>query len=99
MPAIVGGFLLNLPVIEECYAAGMDKTKILMTAKTEFLRHHWGTFVDESPSLARGSRGTATMGCPRCRKRLNTIDEYMRHLADDVLPPIVDLVLTLAKAD
>ena len=39
------------------------------------------------------------MGCPRCRKRLNTIDQYMRHLADDVLPPIMDLVLTLAKAD
>jgi hypothetical protein len=77
----------------------MDKAQILMTAKAELMRHSWETFVDDPPSIAEGGRGIVVRGCACCRKRLDTTDQYMRHLGDDVLPPIVDLVLTLAKAD
>ena len=76
----------------------MDKAKILMTAKTELMRHSWDTFVDEPRSIEHVREGIVVQGCPRCRKRLDTKDQFMRHLADDVLPPIVELVLTLAKA-
>ena len=29
-------------------------------------------------------------GCEVCRKRLNTNSQYLRHLADDVLPGIIE---------
>jgi hypothetical protein len=77
----------------------MDKAKILMNVKTKFLRHSWETFVNNPPSMPRGGKGVAVQGCPRCRKPLNTVDQFMEHLANDVLPPIVDLVLTLGKGD
>ncbi len=57
------------------------------------MRHSWDTFVNEPPSVDQGGKGIIITGCPRCRKRLNTIDQYMRHLADDVLPKILDRVL------
>ena len=75
----------------------MDKAKILMTARTEFMRHSWDTFVNEPAPVAQGGKGVVITGCPRCRKRLNTIDQYMRHLADDVLPNILDRVLADAS--
>lgn len=80
-----------MPLSTNAILAGMDKAKILTTVQTEFMRHSWDTFLDE--------QGVIVTGCPRWRKQSDTRNEYMRHLADDVLPPIVDLVLTLAKAD
>jgi hypothetical protein len=77
----------------------MDKAKIILTVKTEFLRHTWDTFSDESSSGARGDRKVTIQGCPRCRKRLDNYDQFMRHLANDVLPPLVDLVLKLSTED
>jgi hypothetical protein len=70
----------------------MDKAKILTTAKAELMRHSLETFIDEPRSMAQGGKGVVVTGCPRCRTRLNTTDQFMRHLADDVLPPIVDHV-------
>lgn len=75
----------------------MDKSKILLTAKAELLRHTWDTFVDDPPSMAQGGKGVVVPGCPRCKKPLNTIGQFMDHVANDVLAPIVELVLTLDK--
>jgi hypothetical protein len=77
----------------------MDKAKILLTAQAELMRHAWDTFVDESAPVAEGGRRIVVNGCSRCKKRLETEDQYLRHLAKDVLPSIVDLVLNLAKFD
>jgi hypothetical protein len=71
----------------------MDKAKIVLTAKKELMRHLWDSFVDEPPSVAEGGKGVVVEGCPRCRMLLNTTDQYLRHLADDVLPKILDRVL------
>jgi hypothetical protein len=71
----------------------MDKAKIVLTAKAELMRHSWNSFVDEPPSVADGGQGAVVMGCPRCRKQLNTVDQYLRHLADDILPRILDRAL------
>ena len=75
----------------------MDRAKILLTVKAEFLRHHWDFFVENPPSVAEGGKGVVVPGCPRCRKRLNTQHQFMEHLANDVLPSILDLVLTLGN--
>jgi len=76
----------------------MDKAKIVLTAKTELMRHSWDNYVDEPPSVADGGQDAVVRGCPGCRKRLNSADQYLRHLADDVLPRILDRVLADASA-
>jgi hypothetical protein len=44
-----------------------------------------------------GAETVQVLGCPRCRKNLATIEQYNEHLNNDVLPPIVELVLTLGN--
>jgi hypothetical protein len=58
----------------------------LEEAAQELSRHTFDTFVDHPPLLAKGGKGIVVPGCPACSLRLQTIDQFMRHLADDVLP-------------
>ena len=76
----------------------MDKTKILKEAQTELQRHTWGTLLDKGVSVALGGNGIVVPGCEACRKRLNTNSQYLRHLAEDVLPGILEGALA-ADAD
>ncbi len=66
-------------------------------AKTELLRHSWGTFVDEPPSMAECGNGVVVPGCEACKKRANTMTQYMEHLADDVLPVILRRAFAIAQ--
>jgi hypothetical protein len=68
----------------------MDKHKILAEAKAELERHVWGTFVEGKASVALGGTGVVVSGCEACRKRFGTNSQYLRHLADDVLPGIIE---------
>lgn len=90
---------MTTAIARDAILPDMDKAKILLTAQAELGRHTWDTFVDESAPVAEGGRGIVVRGCPRCKKRLDTEGQYLRHLAKDVLPSIVDLVLNLAKFD
>ena len=72
----------------------MEKPEILKAAQTELQRHTWGTFVDEGLTIALGGQGIVTPGCEACRKRINTNGQYLRHLAEDVLPQIIEGVLS-----
>jgi hypothetical protein len=74
----------------------MDRAKILQAAKIELMRHSWDTFVDEPPSVAQGGNGVVIPGCPACHKRINTNDQYLRHLSDDVLPVILRKAFEIA---
>ena len=75
----------------------MEKHKTLAAAKTELMRHHWDTFVDEPPSVAQGGKGVVVPGCTACRKRINTNAQYLRHLADDVSPVILRTSFAIAN--
>jgi hypothetical protein len=77
----------------------MDKAKILAAAKTELCRHSWNTFVDEPPTVAQGGKGVVIPGCPLCKKRINTEAQYLRHLADDVLPVILRQAFAIASEE
>jgi hypothetical protein len=68
----------------------MDKHKILADAKAELERHVWGTFVEGKATVALGGTGVVVSGCEACRKRFGTNSQYSRHLADDVLPQIIE---------
>ena len=70
----------------------MDK-KILKAAQMELQHHTWGTFVDKGLSVALGGNGIVVPGCEACRKRINTNGQYLRHLAEDVLPGILESAL------
>jgi len=81
-----------------CYSVEMDKHKILADAKAELERHVWGTFVEGKASVALGGTGVVVSGCEACRKRFGTNSQYLRHLADDVLPRIFEEVLSKARS-
>jgi hypothetical protein len=63
----------------------MDKQALLRALQVEIQRHGLGTFVDES----RGGRGVVVPICPACRKRFNTSNQFVGHLANDVLPSAI----------
>jgi hypothetical protein len=72
------------------------KIRIFVSAKTEFIRHRWDVFEDEPPSVSAGSSGVVIPGCPACRKRINTLDEFFRHQSEDVLPVILRKAFEIA---
>jgi hypothetical protein len=44
--------------------------------------------------MAEGGPGVVVPGCPACRKRLFTMANFMDHICNDVLPPLVDKLST-----
>jgi hypothetical protein len=73
------------------------KIRIFESAKAEFVRHKWDMFEDEPPpSAAAGGSGAVIPGCPACRKRINTLDQFFRHQSDDVLPVILRKAFEIA---
>jgi hypothetical protein len=69
----------------------MDKTTILQAAQAELMRHSWDTFVNDPPPGAK--KGSVVPGCPNCRKIIYSDNQYLSHLAIDVLPKILDQAL------
>jgi hypothetical protein len=68
----------------------MQKSELLKALQTEIRRHTFDYFVENPPAMADGGKGVVVPGCPACRKRINTMPQFMDHLADDVLPPLID---------
>jgi hypothetical protein len=73
------------------------KVEIFEAAKAELMRHGLDTFISDGVSVALGGSGVVVTGCPYCRKRFQTVNQLMYHLADDVLPTIIRQVLADAK--
>lgn len=67
----------------------MKKTELLRALQIELRRHDFSTLT-ETPSIADGGPGVVVPGCPACRKRLFTMANFMDHLADDVLPDLIN---------
>jgi hypothetical protein len=72
----------------------MKRSELLHALQAEIRRHDFSTFLTEKPSMAEGGTGTVVPGCPACRKRINTMAQFLDHLADDVLPGLVDALST-----
>ena len=68
---------------------------ILQIAQAELRKHGWDTFIDEPPSIAHGGKGIVTPGCPRCRKTLYTTNQFIEHIAVDVLPGIIEQAMSI----
>ena len=69
---------------------------ILKAAQRELSRHSWEHFVDNPPSIAQGGKGVVVPGCPACNKTINTTNGFIEHLANDVLPGILETAVSTA---
>lgn len=68
----------------------MKKSDLLRALQKEILRHDFDCFVENPPSMAQGGRGVVVPGCPTCKKRINTMNQFLHHLADDVMPVLIE---------
>jgi hypothetical protein len=59
---------------------------ILQDARKELSKHSLDTFTDKTHQVA-------TPGCPRCKKSFYTVNQLVEHLAEDVLPQILQTAL------
>ena len=72
----------------------MQKSVLLRALQQEIRRHDFSYFIDEPPSIAQGGRGVVVPAWGvRPRKRIQTMNQFMNHLADDVLSGFVNAVL------
>ncbi len=46
--------------------------------------------ADEPPGVAQGGKGVVVPGCPACKKRINTMSQFLNHLADDAMPALLN---------
>jgi len=74
----------------------MNKSELLHALQVEIRRHNFDTFVDNPPSVAQGGKGVVVPGCTICRKRFHTSSQFLDHIADDVVPTLLDK-LTVQK--
>jgi len=40
------------------------------------------------PPVAEGGKGVVVSGCPICKKRINTMTQFLDHLTNDVMPAV-----------
>jgi hypothetical protein len=72
---------------------------IVKAAQRELSRHSWEHFVDNPPSIAQGGKGVVVPGCPACQKRINTMSQFLDHLAEDAMPALIARLSVDAKAE
>jgi hypothetical protein len=63
----------------------MNPESLIRALQTEVQRHTFDTFVD----IATGGRGIVVSGCPACKKRMQSMNQFTEHLAKDVIPGVV----------
>lgn len=67
----------------------MDTETVIAAVQSELQRHNWDFFVDEPPAIGQGGNGVVVPGCPACKKRLNTLGQFMEHISNDVIPQAI----------
>ena len=72
----------------------MLKSDLLRALQGEIRRHTFDYFVENPPAMADGGHGVVVPGCPACKKRLQTMANFMDHLADNVLPNLINKLST-----
>jgi hypothetical protein len=60
----------------------MKKSELLKELQSEIQRHNLDTFMSADKIVQTG--------CSTCQKHFGTVEQFKRHLTDDVLPPLLD---------
>jgi hypothetical protein len=71
-------------------SSAAEESVLLAAIQKEIQRHDFSYFVDGPPSAAQGERGVVVAGCPACRKRINTISQFLDHLTNDAMPALIE---------
>ena len=59
----------------------MKKSDLLRALHTEIQNHTLSTYMDEQDKVV-------ITGCTFCRKHFGTVEQFKRHITEDVLPPL-----------
>jgi hypothetical protein len=68
----------------------MRKSDLLAGIQKEIHLHDFGTFVENPPTIAQGSGGVVVAGCPACKVRTNSMNQFLDHLANNAMPALFD---------
>jgi hypothetical protein len=68
----------------------VKKSVLLRALQQKIRRHDFNYFVHEPPSIAQGGRGVVVPGCPACKKRINTMNQFLHHLTEDAMPVLIE---------
>jgi hypothetical protein len=69
----------------------MKKSELLKAIQEEIRRHSLSTFMNREHKIVE-------TGCPLCERHFGTVEQFKRHLTDDVLPPLLDKLSVEAKS-
>jgi hypothetical protein len=61
----------------------MKKSELLRALQTEIRKHDLSTYMHDKHKVV-------ITGCPFCHKHFGTIEQFIMHITDDVLPPLLD---------
>jgi hypothetical protein len=67
----------------------MNADAIIKAVQTELQRHSFDTFAEELPLTSRGGQGVVVSGCPACKKRFQSLNQFVAHLNEDVIPATI----------
>ena len=68
----------------------MKKTELLRALQTKIQKHDLSTFMHEHHNVVM-------TGCTLCRKHFGTVEQFKRHITEDVLPPLLNKLSVEAK--
>jgi hypothetical protein len=61
----------------------MKKSDLLRALQTEIQKHDLSTFMSKEHKIVQ-------TGCSICQKHFGTVEQFKRHITEDVLPPLLD---------
>jgi hypothetical protein len=67
----------------------MDVETLIRAVQTELHRHSFDTFSTERLTIAQGGRGVVVSGCPACKKQFQSLNQFVTHLSEDVIPATI----------
>jgi hypothetical protein len=76
----------------------VQKSALVAAIQKEIHRHDFSYFVDEPPSIAQGGKGVIVAGCPACKKRINTMQQFLDHLSKDAMPALIERLSVKARS-
>lgn len=65
----------------------MKKSDLLRALQTEIQNHNLSPFMSDKHKIVQ-------TGCSICQKNFGTVEQFKRHLTEDVLPPLLDRLST-----
>jgi hypothetical protein len=69
----------------------MKKSELLRAIQSEIQRHNLSTFMSKEHKIVQ-------TGCALCERHFGTVEQFKRHLSEDVLPSLLDRLSTEAMS-